>query len=653
MKSAKHYNLQLAAEFISALTGNPDGYNEGFQAQCFTDDKSEDETALWSKNPKTGQLIDPRAKVLYGTLNEIGKELIRRNQSGACISITVNKIEGTKRRIELVTKVRALFLDGDFDKFSSELKLKPSFVVRRGNNFHPYFLVSDMQTLEFSGYMASIAAEHTTDPVIDLSRAMRLPGFFHQKDSENPQLVTLEMYETCPVYTTAQIAEQYPYIDAKKAKKGAQDFVRVQVNHSDEELLNMARNASNGTAFTALYDYGDTSAYGGDHTRADLALCNMLLFWFGAYDAERIFRSSALMRSKWDEARRTGTYGSGTMSMAVGSWNGTQYGQKEDPIGTPNIPKYSLLVKDNEVSRPTFGELVSHYIQNTNTMFAQAEIVLQNAKGAASQEQALWDVYAMIMEVMSRPENYGVNEQGQFYLDFGGTNKITKVFGRNAQDFRTRLNWLSRTGLIGPNKSVSPSGKSGPSQKTVVYLPDNCLELPMFQLDAESSKSIVLCSARKEGYRGGKLSCPSPVRNLNYTKYVLRSAFRVANVLSRHEGSTVAKLMELTNHSKKYVLKHLQTLEGFNLIFEPIDGGLKIDYTTYMENKILEQECSDAYRGRFVAGALSSMAYYSRMIKKETDSTILRTCRRRYNYHLSVLNKLNDGIPVNAIFGKQ
>ena len=55
---------------------------------------------------------------------------------------------------------------------------------------------------------------------------------------------------------------------------------------------------------------GDTSAYGGDHSRADQALvCH--LAWFCNYDAERIdrmFRQSGLYRPKWDRAdyrRRT------------------------------------------------------------------------------------------------------------------------------------------------------------------------------------------------------------------------------------------------------------------------------------------------------------------------------------------------------------
>lgn len=79
---------------------------------------------------------------------------------------------------------------------------------------------------------------------------------------------------------------------------------------SDTELLEQARNAANGAKFRALYDQGDTSAYGGDDSRADSALVLMLAFETGDDTAriDRLFRQSALMRDKWerdDYAQRT------------------------------------------------------------------------------------------------------------------------------------------------------------------------------------------------------------------------------------------------------------------------------------------------------------------------------------------------------------
>jgi len=71
---------------------------------------------------------------------------------------------------------------------------------------------------------------------------------------------------------------------------------------SDREALAMARKAKNGHQFARLFDHGDLSAYGDDHSSADLALCNMLAFWCGGDETQidRLFRESALYREKWD-----------------------------------------------------------------------------------------------------------------------------------------------------------------------------------------------------------------------------------------------------------------------------------------------------------------------------------------------------------------
>ena len=85
------------------------------------------------------------------------------------------------------------------------------------------------------------------------------------------------------------------------------------------ELLDKARKAKDGQAFTALYDHGDTGPYGGDESRADQALCNKLAFWTGKDPGrmDELFRASALMRPKWDEKRGAQTYGQITIETAI------------------------------------------------------------------------------------------------------------------------------------------------------------------------------------------------------------------------------------------------------------------------------------------------------------------------------------------------
>jgi putative DNA primase/helicase len=69
------------------------------------------------------------------------------------------------------------------------------------------------------------------------------------------------------------------------------------------ELIQAAISADNSDKFRRLWN-GDTSMYGGDHSRADAALLKMLLFWTKG-DMERadcLFRESGLYREeKWDK----------------------------------------------------------------------------------------------------------------------------------------------------------------------------------------------------------------------------------------------------------------------------------------------------------------------------------------------------------------
>lgn len=105
------------------------------------------------------------------------------------------------------------------------------------------------------------------------------------------------------------------------------------------EILRLAFSAKNGAQFRALYD-GDTSAYG-SHSEADMALCNMLAFWCGC-DAELmdgLFRSSGLMREKWDRKQAGSTYGALTIQKAIAGTRACY-----SPGSSENAEPYSLTI---------------------------------------------------------------------------------------------------------------------------------------------------------------------------------------------------------------------------------------------------------------------------------------------------------------------
>ena len=92
------------------------------------------------------------------------------------------------------------------------------------------------------------------------------------------------------------------------------------VNIDDTTLLQKMFASRNGADIESLWR-GSLTDYSGDHSAADLSLCNHLAFWTGN-DPSRIdslFRQSGLYRAdKWGRSARTGeTYGAGTISRAI------------------------------------------------------------------------------------------------------------------------------------------------------------------------------------------------------------------------------------------------------------------------------------------------------------------------------------------------
>ena len=92
------------------------------------------------------------------------------------------------------------------------------------------------------------------------------------------------------------------------------------VDLNDSALIDRIKRSKNGVLFSALWDDWETSGYT-SHSEADIALCNMLAFWTGN-DADRVdklFRSSSLMRQKWDRKQSGSTYGAITIQKAIAS----------------------------------------------------------------------------------------------------------------------------------------------------------------------------------------------------------------------------------------------------------------------------------------------------------------------------------------------
>lgn len=89
------------------------------------------------------------------------------------------------------------------------------------------------------------------------------------------------------------------------------------IDMDDQEIIDKARNCRSGYLFNMLYQ-GNWQGVYSSQSEADLALCNQLAFWTQKNEEQmnRIFRTSGLMRPKWDEKRAGRTYGAITIAKA-------------------------------------------------------------------------------------------------------------------------------------------------------------------------------------------------------------------------------------------------------------------------------------------------------------------------------------------------
>lgn len=89
------------------------------------------------------------------------------------------------------------------------------------------------------------------------------------------------------------------------------------IDMDDHEIVDKARNCKSGYLFNMLYQ-GNWQGVYSSQSEADLALCNQLAFWTqkNEQQMDRIFRSSGLMRDKWDSKRSGTTYGAITIGKA-------------------------------------------------------------------------------------------------------------------------------------------------------------------------------------------------------------------------------------------------------------------------------------------------------------------------------------------------
>lgn len=128
----------------------------------------------------------------------------------------------------------------------------------------------------------------------------------------------------CTVGVLAFLGKYMKKADFKSAKETVtkSELSEEEAEFNDMDIIRVASRAKNSEKFLRLYESGDKSDYGSG-SEADLALCNYLAFYSqGDEEAmDRLFRSSALMRDKWNRD----DYRESTIKKAIELCNGEFY----------------------------------------------------------------------------------------------------------------------------------------------------------------------------------------------------------------------------------------------------------------------------------------------------------------------------------------
>lgn len=119
------------------------------------------------------------------------------------------------------------------------------------------------------------------------------------------------------------------YLPSEEPQVNYQPYVEVDM--SDQEVVDKARNSKTGYLFSMLYS-GNWQGVYPSQSEADMALCNQLAFWTqkDATQMDRIFRTSGLMRQKWDRKMGGSTYGAITIGKAITSCQNVYNPQRQN-----------------------------------------------------------------------------------------------------------------------------------------------------------------------------------------------------------------------------------------------------------------------------------------------------------------------------------
>lgn len=179
------------------------------------------------------------------TFTEHGLYLL--NKYGAGIFFSVNRFNEGVRRQHFCDGVNAWF--AECDTLSKEEQwhlihtapLKPTFVVESKKSLHIYYLSDGATKENFKTIQLGLCAYYHGDTAMsDIARVMRMPGYYHMKDPNDPFLVSVVL-ENEQRFCEARMIEMFPYV----APVVQQNVYELPPIDSEEYFWEIIRRADN------------------------------------------------------------------------------------------------------------------------------------------------------------------------------------------------------------------------------------------------------------------------------------------------------------------------------------------------------------------------------------------------------------------------
>ncbi len=174
------------------------------------------------------------ARVISGTIDDA--LLLHNYKYGSGIWVTINRTGLRGRKAADIVAIRAVWQEDD-NGYAGAFPLEPSIVVESSpEHFHRYWLTSgwpadDRGRADHGSAMERMIASYGSDKgAKDISRVLRVPGFLHRKNPDQPFMVRI-VAAPGHRYSRAEILEAFPPVPRPAPKPRGKSAV-TDGNHT-------------------------------------------------------------------------------------------------------------------------------------------------------------------------------------------------------------------------------------------------------------------------------------------------------------------------------------------------------------------------------------------------------------------------------------